>query len=368
MNNNVKLKKIALEEAIIWPSQTEDMSEKIPIEYLINTGKGYNKTNKLLDINGIRLKEMNKNNIIFQILSFTASGIQGLKSRSVKTQIIKAQNANNYLYKQIKEYPDRFKAFATLPMQSPKAAVIELERCIKDLGMVGVLLNGNDIIYNKDNKSINKMLFYDTPNYDIFWKKLVELDVPLYIHPSVYGSPSESVPDKYLLKFYKEYPALPGSPWGFSIYLAQQILRLVLSGVFDRFPKLKVILGHMGEILPWWAERFDHRLCIYKNEMKQIDNSVLKKYKLKPFNLPKLSLREYLKQNIYVTTSGWFSDNALKYVIDIMGIDRVLFSIDYPYEDQKIASDWIDNVDLPLEQKEKIAYKNAAKLLKINIK
>jgi type I restriction-modification system DNA methylase subunit len=80
-----------------------------------------------------------------------------------------------------------------------------------------------------------------------------------------------------------------------------------------------------------------------------------------------ISLREYLRQNIYVTTSGWFSDSALKYVIDVMGIDRVLFSIDYPYEEQKIASDWIDNLDLPLEQKEKIAYKNAAKLLKIKM-
>jgi 2,3-dihydroxybenzoate decarboxylase len=123
----------------------------------------------------------------------------------------------------------------------------------------------------------------------------------------------------------------------------------------------------MGEILPWWADRFDHRLCIYKNELTQINKNVLKHDKLKEFKLPKLTLREYLKQNIYVTTSGWFSDSALKYVIDIMGVDRVLFSIDYPYENQKIASDWIDNVDLPLEQKEKIAYKNAAKLLKIKM-
>jgi 2,3-dihydroxybenzoate decarboxylase len=132
-------------------------------------------------------------------------------------------------------------------------------------------------------------------------------------------------------------------------------------------PKLKLILGHMGEILPWWADRFDHRLCIYKNELNQISKNILKNDKLPIFKIPKLTLREYLKQNIYVTTSGWFSDSALKYVIDVMGIDRVLFSIDYPYEEQKIASDWIDNLDLPLEQKEKIAYKNAAKLLKIKM-
>ena len=365
--NKIKLKKIALEEAIIWPSQTKDIAELLPLEYLIHTGKGHNKINKLLDITGLRLKQMNDNNIIFQILSFTAPGIQGLRTKTVNNQIITAQKANDYLYNKIKEYPNRFKAFATLPMQSPKDAVIELERCINDLGMVGVLLNGNDIIYENHSKLINKMLFYDTPDYDIFWKKLVELDVPLYIHPRVYGSPSESTPDKYLLNFYKEYPQLPGSAWGFSAYLAQQILRLVISGVFDRFPKLKLILGHMGELLPWWADRFDHRLCVYKNELKQINKNVLKKHKLKQSPLPKLTMREYLKQNIYVTTSGWFSDSALKYVIDIMGIDRVLFSIDYPYEDQKIASDWLDNIDLPLKQKEKIAYKNAAKLLKIKM-
>lgn len=370
--HNVKLKKIALEEAITWPEQANDVNEKSPLEYLIKSGKGYDKTNKLLEITGIRLNEMNENNIQYQILSYTATGIQGLKYMTNNTngpncQVKKAIEANNYMYNKIKENPTRFKAFATLPMSSPKYAAKELERCVKDLGMVGVLLNGNDVIYRKGKKLLNKMLFYDTPDYDVFWQKLVDLDVPLYIHPRVYGSPSESVPDKYLSMFYGEYPQLPGSAWGFSIYLAQHILRLILSGVFDRFPKLKLILGHLGEILPWWADRFDHRLCIYKNELNQINKNVLKNDKLKDFKLPKLTLREYLKQNIYVTTSGWFSDSALKYVIDVMGIDRVLFSIDYPYEEQKIASDWIDNLDLPLEQKEKIAYKNAAKLLKIKM-
>ena len=370
--HKTKLKKIALEEAIIWPTQPIDVNEKSPLEYLINTGKGYDKTNKLLETNGVRLKEMNENNVIYQVLSYTASGLQGLKysvneKNTPNNQVKKAIEINNYMYSKVKENPTRFKAFASLPMSSPKLAVKELERCVNELGMVGVLLNGNDAVYRNGKKLLNRMLFYDTPEYDVFWQKLVELDVPLYIHPRVYGSPSESIPDKYLSLFYNKYPELPGSAWGFSIYLAQHILRLILSGVFDRFPKLKLILGHMGEILPWWADRFDHRLCIYKNEMNQINKNVLKNDKLKPFNLPKLSLREYLKQNIYVTTSGWFSDSALKYVIDVMGVDRVLFSIDYPYEDQKIASDWIDNVDLPLEQKEKIAYKNAAKLLKIKM-
>jgi 2,3-dihydroxybenzoate decarboxylase len=123
----------------------------------------------------------------------------------------------------------------------------------------------------------------------------------------------------------------------------------------------------MGEILPWMAERFDHRVCMYKTNLKQISKNDFDKNLLKKFNIPKLSLTEYLRKNIYVTTSGWFSDDALKYVIKKMGIDRVLFSIDYPYEKQKIASEWIDNVPLSLKYKKKIAYENAAKLLKIKI-
>jgi len=145
------------------------------------------------------------------------------------------------------------------------------------------------------------------------------------------------------------------------------MMRLIISGIFDRFPKLKIILGHMGEILPWMAERFDHRVCMYKTNLKQISKNDFDKNLLKKFNIPKLSLTEYLRKNIYVTTSGWFSDDALKYVIKKMGIDRVLFSIDYPYEKQKIASEWIDNVPLSLKYKKKIAYENAAKLLKIKI-
>jgi 2,3-dihydroxybenzoate decarboxylase len=267
------------------------------------------------------------------------------------------------MYKQTQKNPTRFKAFAVLPMRDPKEAAKELERCVKELKMVGALVNGNDISYSKNYKD-GDALFYTTLDYDILWKKFVELDVPLYIHPTVYMTPYKSK-DSKIVDFYNKFPQLAASAWGFSIFLAQQILTLVLSGVFDRFPKLKLILGHMGEVLPWWAERFDHRLCIYKQELNQVTNEEFKKNKLPYFQIPKLTLSEYLKRNIYITTSGWFSDDALKYLIKKVGIDRVLFSIDYPYEKQSVACEWMDNVPLPMKDKEKIAYKNAAKLLKI---
>lgn len=314
---------------------------------------------------------MEENNIVVQVISPTASGLQNLRDRNVKGQVQKATDVNNYMYHQIKNYPKQFKAFCTLPMRDPFSSVKELKRCVNELGMVGALVNGIDIVYKEPISSTypNRFpLFYDTKNYDILWKTFEELDVPLYIHPTVYNSVNTNYPDSIVLSLYDEYPQLPGSAWGFSIYLAQHILRLILSGVFDRFPKFKLILGHMGESLPWWAERFDHRMCIWNKEVKAISKKDFKKYNLPNFEFPKLPIMEYFKRNIFITTSGWFSDDALHYCIKKLGVDRVLFSIDYPYEDQKAASDWLDNVDLSLEDKEKVAYKNAAKLLKIDIK
>jgi 2,3-dihydroxybenzoate decarboxylase len=359
-----KLKKIALEEAIIWPTQTKDVNESDPLEYYINIGEGNDKYNKLLDITGLRLEQMKENNVIYQVISPTASGIQNL--HYYEDQVKKAEEVNNYMYDKIKDYPNNFKAFATLPMQDPEKAALELERCVKELGFVGALVNGNDVKYNSDGTK-NVLLFYDTPDYDILWAKFVELDVPLYIHPRVYPSLNTTQPDPLLQDFYNEYPELPGSAWGFSIFLGQHILRLIISGVFDRFPEFKLILGHMGEYLVWAAPRFDHRLCVYKNELNQISKKKFKELGLPTFTIPKLTLTEYLRKNIYVTTSGWFSTESLNYVIKTMGIDRVMFSIDYPYESQYLASDWMDSLSLSLEDKEKIAYKNAAKLLKLQI-
>lgn len=233
--------------------------------YVIETGGGKDRYDRLLDITGRRLQEMDENHIRVQVLSFTAAGLQNLKAATKQEQIEKATAVNDYLYGKIRMYPKRFRAFCALPMRDPTAAALELERSVKQLGMVGALVNGSDILPEE-----NRVLYYDTPDYDVLWKKFEELDVPLYIHPTVFPSMGDSVSDKELQNFYKDYPQLPGSAWGFSVYLGQQILRLVLSGVFDRFPRLKIILGHMGEVLPWWAERFDHRLCIDKNELEQI--------------------------------------------------------------------------------------------------
>jgi predicted TIM-barrel fold metal-dependent hydrolase len=350
----------------MWPNQDKDVLERFPLEFIVNSGKGLNKNNLLLDIHNFRLKNMDKNNIKIQIISPTAVGAQSLKNHSIEYQNKKCVEINNYMHEQMHKNPKRFRGFCTLPMKSPILAAKELKRCIKELKMVGALINGSDYIYTKDDFA-TEAIFYDTKDYDILWKTFQELDVPLYIHPSFYHTPQGTIPSFNILELYDLYPNMSGSSWGFYHYLAQHILRLLLSGIFDRFPKMKLILGHMGEMLPWFAERFDHRICIYKSENKQVSKHQKKKYNLANFVLPQRPLVYYLKHNIYVTTSGWFSDSALKYVIEKIGVDRVLFAIDYPYEEQKIASDWLNKIDISKQDKEKIAYKNALKLLKIKI-
>jgi predicted TIM-barrel fold metal-dependent hydrolase len=358
------LKKIALEEAIMWPTQTEDTNFKLPLEYILHSGDGKDKYNRLLDItDGHREKEMDENNVIIQVISPTAPGIEEIKDTTIEGQVKKAKEVNDYMYNKIKLKPNKFKAFCSLPMRDPKQASVELERCVKELGMLGALVNGNEVRYTGKTPHY---FYYDTPDYDILWNKFEELDVPLYLHPSVYESVDRNS-DKELLNMYEKYPMLEGSVWGFHFYLAQQIIRIILSGVFDRFPKFKLIIGHMGEILPWFQERFDHRLCVYKSDFKAVSKNEFEKNNLPTFKIPKLTLDEYLRKNIYVTTSGWFSNDALEFTIKKIGIDRVMFSIDYPFEKQSIACDWMDNVPLSFKDKEKIAYKNAARILKIKL-
>ena len=332
------LPKIALEEAFVWPSQTRDDTTNRPVEFWVHE-------KELQDVkpDGKRAREMKKHHVVLQVLSTTAQGLQHLGDPTVEGQVRKAREVNDYLHEKVAAAPSLFRGFASLPMRSPAEAARELRRCVTELGFVGALVNGADTVGDK-------VLYYDTPDYDVLWKTFVELDVPLYLHPAVYTS------EVMTQDFSREYPMLVASAWGFSAYLAQHVLRLVMSGVFDRFPRLQLILGHMGEFLPWWAERLDHRLCMY-----QRDNRVAHKSR----SLPRQTLSYYLRHNILVTTSGFFSDDALMYVIKKMGVDRVLFSIDYPYETHGEASRWMDRVPLSRKEKEKVAYANALRVLKL---
>ena len=208
-------------------------------------------------------------------------------------------------------------------------AADELERSVRQLGFHGALINGHTHGH-----------YLDESRYEVFWERVADLDVPVYIHPTN----AFQIPQNY-----QDHPELMGALWGWAPETATHALRLLFAGVFDRFPKIQVILGHGGESLPYFLWRFDSRF--------QVNN----------FELPLKKLPSaYLRENISITTSGLFSTPPLRCAVEEMGEDRVLFSVDYPYESSKAAGEWFDGVDFPQSTLEKIAHGNAERLLRLD--
>ncbi|RUR09656.1 amidohydrolase family protein [Legionella sp. km772] len=321
------MKRIALEEAIIVPGQDLILEHKSHPEFSLNLAA-------LKDIHELRLEKMDEARIDLSVLSVTTPGLQSLALASNLEYC--AQKWNDYLIDCVAQSPDRFRAFACVPTYAPQLAIHELERIQGAEGIVGCLING----YDSSNYTLAKYL--DDKAYDEFWDYIHANNIPVYIHPRGIPAGREAT--------YSPYQALHGSSWGFHIETAEHILRLMLSGLFDRYPNLKIIIGHMGEMLPFWAWRIDHRL----KEEGWREKMGYKK-----------TITEYLNSNIFLTTSGFFDTPALMHAISTVGTDRIMFSVDYPYEDNLKASQWFDSVPLKEEDKMKISYLNAAKLLNI---
>jgi predicted TIM-barrel fold metal-dependent hydrolase len=333
MEMEFPMRKIVLEEAVVIPGQADVVPEHgIHPEFRDNYPK-------LLDITGQRLQDMDANEIEVSVISVTAPGLQGVNDRSAAPQL--AQKWNNYLAEAVAGHTDRLKVFAVLPTADPQLAAKELQRCIGDLGFVGALINGYD------NSGGSEPLYYDAPQYLDFWRAVAEIDVPVYIHP-------RSVPDDRITT-YSGYPELRGAAWGFHVETAEHVLRLILSGLFDKVPRLRIIIGHMGELLPYWTWRIDHRIERegWRNRPETRDRQ--RKY----------TVTEYLKSNFYITTSGSFDTAGLEHALKVVGADRILYSVDYPYEDSREANDWFEELSLGEGDKKKIAFDNAAGLLKI---
>lgn len=316
---------------------------------------------QLLDIFNERIKEMNKYNIHISIISLRVPGIESLEKKDCHKASKYAKIINNTIYKISYPYRHRIKLFAVLPMLEPDKAAHELERCVNKLGFVGALVNGSTSYYVNDKQYEN---FYTDKKYDILWQKFIELDVPIYFHP-------KELKDSLLFKedeFY--YATLAGSPWGFSILVELLILKLMMSGIYDRNPKLKIILGHQGEFLPMELDRIDHRLCVYKSYfqnkklLKSLPSEETKTYLENLKKFPKHNLKYYFNKYIYLTTSGIFTKKFFPFI----NKNKLLFSIDYPFESVKNASNWIDNCKLPLKLKKDICFKNSEKLFNLKLK
>jgi 2,3-dihydroxybenzoate decarboxylase len=281
---------------------------------------------RLRDFEEWRLPEMDAHNVTVHVLSLTAPGIQAVPD--APTAIANAKKANDYLATVIAKHTDRFVGFAALPLQDPKAAVQELNRCVKELGFCGALVNDHTLGH-----------YLDESQFGGVWQALTDLQVPLYIHP---GAPPL---DRW--NVLNAYPELTAASWAWQAQVGGHTLRLIHGGVFDRFPAARLILGHMGEFLPFQLWRFDSR---YKT---------LKKQDLE--HLPS----EYFGRNIFITTSGVFSQSALAGAVMAMGEDSILFAIDYPYESTEEAVSFLNSAPLSMIAREKIAGLNAQRLLRL---
>ena len=288
---------------------------------------------QILDVGSARIAEMDRGGLEISILSLGAPGIQAIPGASQAVAL--ARRANDYLAEHIAKYPKRLKGFAALPLQDPQAAAQELTRCVKELGFRGALVNGFSQIGEADSA-----VYYDLPQYRPFWATVEQLDVPFYLHPRA--------PLATRQQAYEGYSWMVGSPWGFAVETSIHALRLMGSGLFDEYPKLRVILGHLGEGLPFGIWRVDHRIS---------------KGTLRP--KAKLPMGQYLRENFYITTSGNFRTQALTDVILEVGADRVLYSVDYPFEDVVEAKDWFDQAAISDTDRMKIARSNAQKLFHI---
>jgi predicted TIM-barrel fold metal-dependent hydrolase len=283
---------------------------------------------RLDDLGDLRLKEMDEAGIDVQVISHGAPSTQRLDAASA---VRLARNANNRLAQVIAAHPDRFAAFAALPTSDPKAAADELQRTVTQLGFKGAMVHG-----------LTNGVFFDDKRFWPIFERAQALDVPLYVHPAV---PHSAVVEAYYRDYLADFPTLQTAAWGFTVETATQGIRLVLSGVFDAYPDVKIILGHMGEGLPFLLWRIDHALS-------------------RPGNRP-VSFREQFSRHFYITTSGNFSTPALLCSMMELGVDRILFSVDWPFVANIPGTQWMNDLQLSAEDKIKILSGNAKRLLKM---
>src|SRR5208282_4718964 len=314
--------KIAIEEHFAIPDTTGN-AMRYPGAYWSGL------QGKLLDLHDPRLAEMDRSGIGIEVISLNSNAIQGIPE--VAKAIELARKANDALAATIAKRPDRFAGFAALPMQDPQAAAAELNRCVRDLRFKGALVNGFSQAGSADTA-----LYYDLPQYRPFWAEVERLGVPFYLHPR------DQLPSRR--HAYEGHPWLIGSPWGFAEETAIHALRLMGSGLFDDYPKLQIVIGHLGERIPYDLWRLDHRLAKV------------------PGRPAKRTMREYFCQNFHVTTSGNFCTQSLIHAILTIGADRVLFAVDYPFEDHAHGCSWFDAAEIAELDRVKIGRTNAMAL------
>jgi 2,3-dihydroxybenzoate decarboxylase len=315
------VQKIALEEHFLSPGLVDywkpTMTEVPPAfaEHLFK---------RLTDFSGARLETMDKAGIAKSVLAVSGPGVQAERDPAVATR--KAREANDFLAQEIHKRPDRYAGFAHIAVQDARSAADELERCMRDLKFCGAMINGH-----------TNGLYLDDRSLDPFWERAEALGAVVYIHPTDPVAPAPVL---------NGVPALRRATWEWGFETGSHALRLVFSGLFDRFPKARVALGHMGETLPYLLWRFDSRAKLYGVKLAKAPS-------------------QYIKENVWVSVSGVFAAEPLRCAVDALGRDRVMFAADYPFENAEEAGHFMDSVAIEEPLRADVAYNNAAKLLGI---
>ncbi|MFZ9052791.1 MAG: amidohydrolase family protein [Woeseiaceae bacterium] len=293
-------------------------------------------SNEILDLDELRLATMDRTGIELALLSLNAPAVQAILDRDEAVAV--AVKANQRMAKAVKDHPDRYRALAALPMQDPAAAADELKRCVNELGFKGALVNG---FTQRDVE--DSAIYYDVAEYRDFWAVVSDLDVPFYLHPRM-NIPSQSL-------IYEGHPWLRSAPWGFAVETSTHALRLCGSGLFDDFPNLRIITGHLGEGIPFGLWRIDARMRFSPRGYRG-----------------KRPLGDYFREHFHITTSGNFNDAAFRCTLEMMGADRLYFSADYPFERMEDAANWFDETRvIDDEQRQTIGRENAIKLFDLDM-
>jgi predicted TIM-barrel fold metal-dependent hydrolase len=284
----------------------------------------------LLDVEHQRLEMMERGGVGFSILSLNAPGTQGYPDPAEATKV--AKRANDLLAEQVGRHPGKLGGFAALPMQDPDAAARELERCVRELGFHGFMVNGFSQVGDAET-----IVYYDDPRFADFWAAAEALGKPFYLHPRD--------PLPAYARAFNGFPWLGAPTWAFAMETSTHALRLLTCGLFDRHPGLQMILGHMGECIPFHIWRIDHTL------------------KIAPRGVPcKRPVSAYLCDNVYITTSGVFHTPAMQQTMLTVGSDRLMYSVDYPFETHAEAAAWFDNCEISETDRRKIGRDNARRL------
>jgi len=315
------VKKIALEEHFLapgfeeyWLKTVEDVDPRLYGQVL----------SRLKDFGDLRLEAMDKAGIARSVLALAGPGVQ--VERDSAKAVRKATEANDFLAEEVAKNPSRYSGFAHIALQDPVAAANELERCAKQLGFAGCMINGH-----------TNGQYLDDPKLYPFWERAEALGTVVYLHPADPVSPFTVLNGTKGLK---------RATWEWTVETGSHALRLVFGGLFDRFPKATLALGHLGETLPYLLWRFDSRAKLYGVKLQRQPS-------------------DYIRQNIVVTLSGMFSAEPLNCAIAALGADRVMFSADYPFESSEEAGHFMDTVPLEQKLREQIAYSNARRILRL---